>query len=90
MQPPRPIVSYQLTSLQVLFRFGFRLVILSVFASFGTQSFGITLSMLLAMSAIFCAIVGAMRHEAIFAPALTHWDESVTYAVLSHLAGAFA
>ena len=90
MQQRRPAISYQLTSSQVLFRLGFRLVVLSVFANFGTQGFGITFSMLLAMSAIFCAIVGVVRHEAIWGPALTHWDEAVTYAALSHLVGAFA
>ena len=90
MQQPRPAVPYQLTSLQVLFRFGFRLAVLSVFANFGTQGFGTTFSMLLAMSAIFCAIVGTIRREAIFGPALTHWDEAVTYAGLSHLVTALA
>jgi hypothetical protein len=88
MQQPRPAISYQPTSSQVLFRLGFRLVALSVLANLGTQGFGITLSMLLAMSAIFCAIVGATRREDIFGPALTHWDEAVTYAALSHLVGA--
>ena len=87
MQQPRPVVSYQLTLSQVLFRCGFRLVVLSVFANFGTQSFGITFSMLLAMAAIFCAIAGATRREQIFGPALSHWDEAVTYAALSHLVG---
>jgi len=87
MQQPRPAIPYPLTSLRVLFRCGFRLAVLSVFANFATQGFGTTFSMLLAMSAIFCAIVGAMRREAIFGPVLTHWDEAATYATLSHLVG---
>ena len=90
MQQPRPSVPSQLTSLQVLFRFSFRFAVLSLFANLGTQGFGATFSMLLAMSAIFCAIIGAMRNETIFGPVLTHWDEAALYGVLSYSAGAFA
>ena len=84
MAQPRPTIPHQLNSSQVLFRFVFRLVLLSAFATFGGQGFGKTFATLLAMSAIFCAIVAAMRGEKIFGPVLTHWDEAATYAVLGH------
>jgi hypothetical protein len=85
MQMLRPAVLPQLNSRQVLFRSAFRLVLLSVLAAFGSRGFGQTLGALLAMAAIFCAVTAAMRGEAIFGPALTHWDEAATYSVLSQL-----
>jgi hypothetical protein len=42
------------------------------------------------MSAIFCAVAGAMRREEMFGRALTHWDEAAAYAVLGHLAAVLA
>ena len=45
------------------FRFAFRLIILTVFASLGTRGFGPALAALLAMAGIFCAIAGAMRRK---------------------------
>jgi hypothetical protein len=83
---PRPTVSHQLSSSQVLLRFVFRLAVLSTFAIFGRQGFGTTFAALLALSAIFCAVVGAMRCEAMFGPVLTHWDEAAAYAVIGRLA----
>jgi hypothetical protein len=72
----------------VLFRFVLRLVLLSTFATFGTQGFVTAFAALLALSAVFCAIVGAMRREAMFGPALTHWDEAAAYAVIGRLVSA--
>ena len=70
--------------------FVLRLVLLSAFASLGTRGFGTAFSALLAMSAIFCAVAGAMRREEMFGRALTHWDEAAAYAVLGHLAAVLA
>jgi hypothetical protein len=86
MQESRPATPPRLNSRQVLFRAAFRLAVVSAFATSGTQGFGQTFATLLALTAIFCAIVAAMRGEAIFGRALTHWDEAATYAVLSRLA----
>jgi hypothetical protein len=61
----------QLNSRQVLFRIVFRLVLLTTFATFGSQGFGKTFAALLALSAVFCIVTGAMRREAIFGPALS-------------------
>jgi hypothetical protein len=85
MQHSRSALPPQLNSRQVLFRLLFRLVLLVAFAGLGGQGFGTTFATLLAMSAIFCAIVAAMRREAMFGHVLTHWDEAATYAVLGHL-----
>ena len=68
------------------FRFAFRLIILTVFASLGTRGFGPAFAALLAMAGIFCAIAGAMRREQMFGHVLTHWDEAVAYAVIARLA----
>ena len=82
---PEPTISHQLSSSQVFLRFVFRLALLSTFAIFGTQGFGTTFATLLALSAIFCTIVGAVRCEAMFGPVLTHWDEAAAYAVIGGL-----
>ena len=88
MKEPGPTIPHQLNSSQVVFRFVFRLVLLSTLANFGIQGFGATLASLLALSAIFCMVAGAMRREAIFGPVLTHWDEAVAYIVLGRVVSA--
>jgi hypothetical protein len=85
MVEPRPTIPHQFNSSQVILRFVFRIVLLSAFAAFGTQGFGMMFAALLALSAIFCAVVGAMRREAMFGPVLTHWDEAAAYAVIGRL-----
>jgi hypothetical protein len=90
MAVPRPTIPQQLNSPQVIFRFVCRLVLLITFATFGTQGFKTAFAGLLALSAIFCAVVGAMRREAMFGPVLTHWDEAAAYAVIGLLVSALA
>jgi hypothetical protein len=75
----------QTGSRQVLFRIIFRLVVLTVFARFGGEAFGKALAALLAMSAIFGAVVAVMRREALFGRSLTHWEEAATYVALAYL-----
>lgn len=79
---------HQLGSSHVLFRFIFRLVLLSMFATFGTQGFGRTFAALLALSAIFCAVSGVMRREEMFSRVLTHWDEAAAYVLIGGLVSA--
>jgi len=76
----------QINSRQVLFRIVLRLVLLTTLAAFGSQGFGKTFAALLALSAVFCTVTGVMRREAIFGPALTHWDEAAVYAIFVHIA----
>jgi len=85
MQKSRPASPPQLNSWQVLFRIVFRLVLLTSFATLGSQGFGKTFATLLALSAVFCIVAGAMRREAIFGPALTHWDEAAIYTLADHV-----
>ena len=82
----RRAIPPQFNSRQVLFRIVFRLVLLTILATFGSQGFGKTFAALLALSAVFCTVSGAMRREAIFGPALTHWDEAAVYAIFVHIA----
>ena len=90
VQQSRPIIPPQLHSRQALFRILFRLVLLSTFATFGSQGFGKTFAALLTLSTVFCIVSGAMRREEIFGRALTHWDEAATYAVLGRLVATLA
>ena len=70
-------------------RFCLRMVILVIFAAFGGIGFGRSLAALLWMSAIFSAVIGAMKREAPFNMALNHWDETVAYAALFALVSSF-
>jgi len=90
MEEPRSTIPHQLGSSQVLVRFVFRLGLVSTFAVFGPEGFGTVFAALLALSAIFCAVVGALRREAIFGPVLTHWHEAAACAVLGHLVAALS
>jgi hypothetical protein len=90
MLEPRPAVPHQPDSSQVLLRFVVRLILVITVASFSTQAFGAMLAALLALSGIFCSVMGLLRHESIFGPVLTHWDEAAACAILSRLAGALS
>jgi hypothetical protein len=85
VEEPRSPVPHQFSSPQVLVRFVFRLGLVSTFATLSPEGFGTVFAALLALSAIFCAVVGALRRESIFGPMLTHWDEAAACAVLGHL-----
>jgi hypothetical protein len=76
---------HQLNSSQVVFRFALRLALLSMFATIGTQGFAKTFAALLALSVIFCVVMGTMRREGLFGPVLTHWDEAAAYAIIGRL-----
>ena len=73
MRQPKPTFAHEVDSRHVLFRFAFRLIVLTVFASLGTRGLGPAFAALLAMAGIFCAIAGAMRREQMFGHVLTHW-----------------
>jgi hypothetical protein len=85
VEEPRSPIPHQFSSSQVLVRFIFRLGLVSTFATFSPEGFGTVFAALLALSAIFCAVVGILRRESIFGPMLTHWDEAAACAVLGHL-----
>jgi hypothetical protein len=81
-----PGLPQDMRSTQVAVRFGLRMLILLIFASFGGIEFGKSLAALLWMSAIFSAVVGAVRREPLFDTTLNHWDETAAYAALCCLA----
>ncbi|GLH79816.1 hypothetical protein SSBR45G_47250 [Bradyrhizobium sp. SSBR45G] len=69
----------ELSPARVLLRFGLRMAILVLFATFGTIGFGRSLAALLWMTVILCAVLATMRRERVFAPGLNHWDEMAGY-----------
>jgi hypothetical protein len=75
----------ELRSAQVLIRFGFRLAIMIGFAAFAGIGFGKGLVALSWMSALICAVVGAVRGEPPFTRNLNHWDEMTAYVALCAL-----
>jgi len=87
---PTPSVSHEVVSAHVLIRFALRLVILAIFAALGSRGFGKTLEGLLALAAVYCIVIAAVRREAPLGPVLTHFDEAAAYAVIGRLAVAAA
>jgi hypothetical protein len=65
------------------------MVILAIFAAFGSIGFGRSLAALLWMSIILSAVIGTMRREPLFDIVLNHWDETVAYAALFALVSSF-
>jgi hypothetical protein len=65
------------------------MIILAVFAAFGSIGFGRSLAALLGMSAILSTLVGIIRREPPFDMVLNHWDETVAYAALFSLVSSF-
>ena len=61
------------------------MIILAVFAAFGSIGFGRSLLALLWMSTIMSAVIGAIRRETPFDTVLNHWDETMAYAALCSL-----
>ena len=66
----------------MIVRFGLRMIILTLFATFGSIGFARNLAALLWMSTILSAVIGAMRREPPLDRALNYWDEMVAYAAL--------
>ncbi len=73
----------------MLIRFCLRMIILVIFAAFGSIGFGRSLAALLWMSTILSAVIGTMRREPPFDVVLNHWDETVAYAALFSLVSSF-
>jgi hypothetical protein len=65
------------------------MIILVVFALFGSIGFGRSLAALLWMSTVLSAVIGTTRREPLFDKVLNHWDETVAYAALCCLVSAY-
>jgi hypothetical protein len=79
-----------LKSLQAMWRFALRMVILVIFAAFAGTSFARSMVALLSMSALLCAVTAVMRRELPFRGELNHWDEMASYIALCSLASTLA
>lgn len=76
-------------STQVLVRFSLRMIILAIFATFGSFGFARNLAALLVMSIMFSAVVAVMKRERPFDGILNHWDEALACAALFCLVHGF-
>lgn len=79
---PASDLSAEAKSMQVVVRFFLRLIALGMFAGFGTQNFGTSLAVLLAMTAVLATIAATLKRERFLDTALTHWDEAAAYSAL--------
>jgi hypothetical protein len=77
-----PNLPQELRSIQVIVRFFVRMIVMIVFADFGSIGFSRSLAALLGMSTILSAVIGAMRREPPLDAVLNHWDETMAYAAL--------
>jgi hypothetical protein len=84
-----PNATRQVKSTGVIARFGLRLVILVVFAAFGSVGFDRSLTALLWMSTTLSAVLATLEREQPLAAVLNHWDETMAYAALCCLASGF-
>jgi hypothetical protein len=83
-----PNVQRQLTpNAHVIARFSLRMIVLVAFAAFGSIGFGTSLTALLWMSTLLCAIAASVMRELPFYDGLNHWDEMVAFAALCCLVG---
>jgi len=78
----RELKSTQLKSIEVIVRFSLRMIILVIFAAFGSIGFGRSLTALLWMSTILSAVLATFEREQPLDAALNHWDETIAYAAL--------
>ncbi|WP_315775898.1 hypothetical protein [Bradyrhizobium sp. SZCCHNR1047] len=72
----------ELPAARVLLRFLLRMLVLILFAAFGSIGFGLSLAALLWMTTILCAVLATLRRERVFAASLNHWDEMIGYTAL--------
>jgi hypothetical protein len=79
----------ELKSTQVIVRFCLRMIVLVIFAAFGSIGFDRSLTALLWMSTILSAVLATLEREEPLAPALNHWDETMAYAALCCLISGF-
>jgi hypothetical protein len=78
-----------LTSTQVIVRFFLRMIVLMIFAAFGSIGFDRSLTALLWMSTILSAVLATLKREEPLDAVLNHWDETMAYAALCCLVSAF-
>jgi hypothetical protein len=65
------------------------MLVLLAFAAFGSIGFGTSLTVLLWMSTLLCAVTASVKRELPFYDDLNHWDEMVAYSALCCLVASF-
>jgi hypothetical protein len=76
-------------SIQVIVRFFLRIVVLMIFAAFGSIGFDRSLTVLLWMSTVLSAALATLEQEEPLDSVLNHWDETMAYAALCCLVSGF-
>jgi hypothetical protein len=76
-------------SIEVIVRFFLRIVVLMIFAAFGSIGFDRSLTALLWMSTVLSAVLATLEHEEPLDSVLNHWDETMAYAALCCLVSGF-
>jgi hypothetical protein len=84
-----PNLTREVKSTQVIVRFCLRMVILVIFAAFGSIGFNRSLTALLWMSTILSAVLATLEREQPLDAVLNHWDETMAYAALCCLVSGF-
>ena len=85
----RELTSTRLKTTEVIARFCLRVIVLVIFAAFGSIGFGRSLTALLWMSTILSAVLATLEHEEPLDAVLNHWDETMAYAALCCLVSGF-
>ena len=70
----------------MIIRFCVGMIVLMIFAAFGSIGFDKSLTALLWMAAILSAMLATLAQEEPLAAVLNHWDETMAYAALCCLA----
>ena len=79
----------ELKSTQVIIRFCVRMIVLIIFAAFGSIGFDKSLTALLWMATILSAVLATLAQEEPLAAVRNHWDETMAYAALCCLVSGF-
>lgn len=88
-QHPNMHFTNEVKSTQVIVRFFLRMIILVIFAAFGSIGFDRSLTALLWMSTILSAVLATLEQEEPLDAVLNHWDETMAYAALCCLISGF-
>lgn len=73
----------------MIVRFFLRMIVLVIFAAFGSVGFDRSLTVLLWMSTILSAVLATLEQEEPLDTTLNHWDETMAYAALCCLVSGF-
>ncbi len=67
-------------------KFGIRLPMMALCASFAQAGFASSLAVILLLCSALCVALGLFRQERVFGDTLGNWDEAAAYACLAALA----